>query len=114
MGASRGRLARQIVTECLLLGGLSAALGALLTLAASGLLTRLAGDALRANPRRTAINVMALLLPVSILIMITFTFDAGGAEIGRLARAIVATPLNVDADSYVVLFPPDRKYFDVS
>lgn len=62
---------------------------------------RLAGDALRANPRRTTFNVMALLLPVSIVIMTAFAFDAGLAKIGRLARTVVAAPLNVDADSYV-------------
>lgn len=62
---------------------------------------RLAGDALRANPRRTTVNVMALLLPVGVLIQIVFTFNAGLAEISRFARAVVAAPLNVDADSYV-------------
>ena len=44
---------------------------------------------------------MALLLPVSIVIMTAFAFGAGLAKIGRLARTVVAAPLNVDADSYV-------------
>jgi putative ABC transport system permease protein len=62
---------------------------------------RLAGDALRANPRRTTINVMALLLPVSVVIGTTVAFDGSLGQIGRLARAVVAAPLEVDADSYI-------------
>lgn len=62
---------------------------------------RLAGDALRANPRRTTINVMALLLPVAIMIMTTVAFDGSLDEIHRLARASIAAPLNVDADAYI-------------
>jgi putative ABC transport system permease protein len=62
---------------------------------------RLAADALRGNPRRTTINVMALLLPVTVVIMTALAFDSGFSAIGRLARAIVATPIAVDADSYV-------------
>ena len=62
---------------------------------------RLAGDALRSNPRRTTINVMALLLPVAIMITTTVAFDGGLDEIRRFASATVAAPLNVDADSYI-------------
>ncbi|MGH9290100.1 MAG: ABC transporter permease [Acidimicrobiales bacterium] len=62
---------------------------------------RLAGDALRDNPRRTTVNVMALLLPVTTVIMTAVAFSSGLTEIGRLARAAVAAPLNVDAASYV-------------
>ena len=62
---------------------------------------RLAGDALRANPRRTTINVMALLLPVTIMITTTVAFDGSLGDFARLARAVVAAPLNVDADSYI-------------
>jgi putative ABC transport system permease protein len=62
---------------------------------------RLAGDALRSNPRRTTINVMALLLPVTIMITTTVAFDGSVGAIRRLARATVAAPLNVDADSYI-------------
>ena len=62
---------------------------------------RLAGDALRSNPRRTTINVMALLLPVMMMISVTVAFDGSLDAIGRLARANVAAPLNVDADSYI-------------
>ncbi|MEY2424337.1 MAG: putative transport system permease protein [Acidimicrobiaceae bacterium] len=62
---------------------------------------RLAGDAVRSNPRRTTINVMALLLPVTIMITTTVAFDGGLDQIGRFARATVAAPLNVDADSYI-------------
>jgi putative ABC transport system permease protein len=62
---------------------------------------RLAADALRANPRRTTINVMALLLPATTVVMSAIAFNSGLDEIGRLAHAVVAAPLNVDADSYV-------------
>ena len=62
---------------------------------------RLAGDALRSNPRRTTINVMALLLPVTIMIVTTVAFDGSLQKIGRSARATVGAPLNVDADSYI-------------
>ena len=62
---------------------------------------RLAADALRSNPRRTTINVMALLLPVTIMITTTVAFDGSLKDIGRLARATVAAPLNVDASSYI-------------
>jgi putative ABC transport system permease protein len=44
---------------------------------------------------------MALLLPVAIMIMTTVAFDGSLGDIGRLARAVVAAPLNVDADSYI-------------
>ena len=46
---------------------------------------RLAGDAIRANPRRTTINVMALLLPVAIVVTTTVAFD-GSLERDRPAR----------------------------
>lgn len=62
---------------------------------------RLAADALRANPRRTTINVMALLLPATTVVMSAIAFNSGLDQIGRLARAVVAAPLNVDADSYI-------------
>ena len=62
---------------------------------------RLAGDSVRANPRRTTINVMALLLPATIIITTTVAFEGSLNEIGRFARAVVAAPLNVDADSYI-------------
>lgn len=62
---------------------------------------RLAGDAMRANPRRTTINVMALLLPVTIVITIEVAFDGSIETIRRMARANVVAPLNVDADTYV-------------
>lgn len=62
---------------------------------------RLAADAMRANPRRTTITVMALLLPVTIVIMIEVAFDGSTGTIRRLARANLAAPLNVEADTYV-------------
>ena len=78
------------------------------TRAAAGLLGRLsattgrlAADAVRANPRRTTINVMALLLPVAFIVMAGFPLDAGVGKIDRLSRAAVGAPLNVDAESYI-------------
>jgi len=62
---------------------------------------RLAGDALCANRRRTTINVMALLLPVTVVITMEVAFDGSLDAIERLARANVAAPLNVDSDTYV-------------
>ena len=62
---------------------------------------RLAADSLRANPRRTTINVIALLIPVAAVAMTAVAFGSGLTGINRLARAAVGAPLNVDADSYV-------------
>jgi putative ABC transport system permease protein len=62
---------------------------------------RLAGDALVSNPRRTTINVMALLIPMSVVITMTVAFDGSLDQIGRLARGVIAAPLNVDADTYI-------------
>lgn len=62
---------------------------------------RVAGDALLANRRRTTINVTALLLPVTIVIMAGVAFNGSTGTIRRLARANVAAPLNVDADTYI-------------
>jgi len=62
---------------------------------------RLAADALRANRRRTTVNVMGLLLPVTLWITGEVAFDGSTDAIRRLARASVAAPINVDADSYV-------------
>jgi hypothetical protein len=47
LGASRRRLARQIATECVLLGAVSSGLGLLFTVGASAALARVTGDALR-------------------------------------------------------------------
>jgi len=55
LGAGRRRLVTQIVTECLLLGVLSAVLGLTLTSAASGILSRLAADTLP-DPRGLAVD----------------------------------------------------------
>ena len=46
LGASRARLVRQIVTECLLLGVVSATLGVMLSWTATGMLNRFVADAL--------------------------------------------------------------------
>lgn len=62
---------------------------------------RLAADALRANPRRTTINVMALLVPVAAVVLTGVGFGSGLTAISRLSRAVVGAPINVDADSYV-------------
>jgi putative ABC transport system permease protein len=62
---------------------------------------RFAADALRANPRRTTVNVMALLLPVTTVVVTGVTFGSSLTDIGRLSRGVIATPFNVDADTYV-------------
>jgi putative ABC transport system permease protein len=61
---------------------------------------RSAADALRANPRRTTVNVMALLVPVAAVVLTTASFGSSLSGIDRLARGVVGAPLNVDADSY--------------
>jgi putative ABC transport system permease protein len=55
LGASRRRLVTQIATECLLLGVVAAALGIILTVAATGILSRLAADTLP-DPRGLAVD----------------------------------------------------------
>lgn len=62
---------------------------------------RLAADALRANPRRTTLSVMALLVPVAAVVLTGVGFGSGLTGISRLAQAVVGTPINVDADSYI-------------
>ena len=79
-----------------------AARGAASLLARSSTTTgRLAADALRNNPRRTTINVMALLIPVAAVALTAVSFESGMTGITRVARGVVGAPLNVDADSYV-------------
>ncbi|HYD10033.1 MAG TPA: FtsX-like permease family protein, partial [Acidimicrobiales bacterium] len=68
---------------------------------ASSTIGRLAGDAVLANRRRTTINVMALLLPLTVVITVETAFDGSRDTIRRLARANVGAPLNVDADTYI-------------
>ena len=60
---------------------------------------RLAGDALRANPRRTTFTVVALLLPLAAAVIANLPFTAARAKSRVLARAFIGAPLNVDADS---------------
>jgi putative ABC transport system permease protein len=62
---------------------------------------RLAADSLRTNPRRTTINVSALLIPVAAVALTAVAFGSTLTGISRLARGVVGAPLNVDADSYV-------------
>lgn len=73
LGASRGRIARQVATECLLLGGISGALGTLLTAAASGLLTRLGGDALP-DPRGLAVDWRVIAFAIVLSVAATSAF----------------------------------------
>jgi putative ABC transport system permease protein len=115
LGASRGRLARQIVTECLLLGVVSAMLGMLLTAGASGVLGRIAGDAIP-DPRGLTVDwrVVAFAIVCSLIATTVFGLAAvaksrgdgtwllsslrdggrgGSASRSRLARLVVASQL---------------------
>jgi putative ABC transport system permease protein len=73
LGGSRGRIARQIATECLLLGAAAGALGTLLTFGASGLLTRFGGDALP-DPRGLAVDWRVIAFAVVLSLVATSTF----------------------------------------
>jgi predicted permease len=117
MGASRARLTRQIATECLMLGVAAMALGLGLTIATTGALTALAGDALP-DPRGFAVDWSVVAFALIASLGATFVFglaaviksrgdgawligalrDGGrGSTVARsrLGRAIVSTQLAV-------------------
>src|SRR5207249_10259131 len=89
LGASRGRLSSQILTECLLLGVVSGALGTLLALVAAGVLNRIGGDALP-DPRGIFLDwhliafasVMTLL--VTMILGFTAVTTSGGEGLSVL------------------------------
>ncbi|MGI8662066.1 MAG: ABC transporter permease [Acidimicrobiales bacterium] len=68
---------------------------------ACGVVGRLAGDALRTNPRRTSLTVGTLLLPLAMVIALGTAFGSAEARFGQLAQRFVSTPLVVNADSFV-------------
>jgi len=80
LGASRRRLVTQIATECLLLGVASAALGITLTVAASGILSRLAADTLP-DPRGLAVDWRVVVFAVIASLVATSVF--GLAAVAR-------------------------------
>ena len=90
LGASRGRLSSQILTECLLLGVASGALGTLLALVAAGVLNRVGGDALP-DPRGVFLDwhliafasVMTLL--VTMILGFTAVTTSGGEGLAVLS-----------------------------
>ena len=98
------------ITIAMMFGGLALLLPAGVPLAASVLAAliarlwpatgRLAGDALRANPRRTSITVAALGLPLALVVAFTAAFDAATTKFDRVAHAFVVAPLTVDANSF--------------
>ena len=73
LGASRGRLTRQIATECLLLGAVSGAIGTVLALAASGVLTRLGGNALP-DPRGLSMDWRVVAFSIGVCLTSTCLF----------------------------------------
>ena len=73
LGASRRRLVAQIATECLLLGVVAAALGTALTAVASGVLSRLAADALP-DPRGLAVDWRVVVFAAVASLMATSIF----------------------------------------
>lgn len=66
-----------------------------------GAVGRLAGDALRTNPRRTSLTVATLLLPLAMVIALGTAFGSAEAKFAGLARAFVGTPLAVEADTFL-------------
>jgi putative ABC transport system permease protein len=94
-----------------MLVGLALVLPAGVPLVAGGLakvLTRLwpgvgrnAGDALRANPRRTSFTVAVLALPLANVVAITAAFGSATTKFDQVAHTFVTAPLNVSADSIV-------------
>jgi len=81
LGASRARLARQIATECGLLGAVSGAIGTVLTLAALGAITRLTDGALP-DPRGLSVDWRVVAFSVGICLAATSVF--GIAALGVL------------------------------
>jgi predicted permease len=78
IGASRARLARQIATECALLGAVSGAIGIALTLAASGAITRFTGGALP-DPRGLSVDWRVVAFSVGVCFAATSVLRGGGA-----------------------------------
>lgn len=92
MGASRSRLTRQIATECLLLGAAAMSLGIALTVAATGALTRLAGDALP-DPRGFAVDWRVVVFSLIVSLAATLVFGLAAVAKSRGDGAWLITTL---------------------
>jgi putative ABC transport system permease protein len=89
LGASHARLARQIVTECSLLGVTGGIAGVLLALAGAGVISRVAGDALP-DPRGLTVDWRVLVFGAITSLAATMTFGAAavGASLGEGTRTL--------------------------
>ena len=92
MGASRARLTRQIATECLLLGAAAMSLGLGLSIAATGGLTTLAGDALP-DPRGFVVDWRVVVFALSVSLVATVVFGLAAAATSRGDGAWLITTL---------------------
>jgi putative ABC transport system permease protein len=91
LGASRTRLARQLATECTLLGLISAAIGVMLSWAGSAAIARVAGDALP-DPRGLSVDVRVLgfCIAASLIATLVFASAAITTSIGGRWRPLAA------------------------
>ena len=99
------------VTAVAILSGITLLLPSAVPLAANlaaavlgrmwGTVGRLAGDALRSNPKRTSLTVATLILPLATVIGLGTAFDSAQTKFGRLARIFISTPIVVNAESFV-------------
>jgi putative ABC transport system permease protein len=89
LGASRARLARQIVTECALLGVAGGVAGVLLAVVGSGVISRVAGDALP-DPRGLTVDWRVLFFGAvtSLVAAMTFAAAAVAASLGEGTRSL--------------------------
>jgi putative ABC transport system permease protein len=89
LGASRARLARQIVTECALLGVAGGIAGVLLALVGAGVISRVAGDALP-DPRGLTVDWRVLVFGAvtSLVAAMTFAAAAVAASLGKGTRTL--------------------------
>lgn len=66
-----------------------------------GVSGRLAGDALRTNPRRTSATVATLLLPLAMVVGMGTAFESAEMKMRDLAEQFVSTPFVAYADTYL-------------
>lgn len=91
LGASRTRLARQLATECAVLGVISAGIGAALSWAGSAAVARVARDAFP-DPRGMSMDarVLGFCIGASLIATLIFAFAAITASIGGRWRSLTA------------------------
>jgi len=91
LGASSARLARQIVTECALLGVAGGAAGVLLAFVGAGVISRVAGDALP-DPRGLTVDwrVLAFGAATSLAATMVFATAAVAASVGERTRSLAS------------------------